>query len=260
MNLRGRTISDGPEYEAVREILDGAGLAPDGVLIVHSAFGGFSRQGLRAEPFIDALLAAIPDGTLIMPVMTWRQVTIHQTYFDAVETKSETGILSEIFRTQYATARSIHPTHSAAARGPLADFLIAGHENSTTPCPPNSPFGRLDEVDAHILMIGVGLETCTVFHCWEEQIDDAYYVRPLSEAMVYDCRDLNGHVHKIRARRHKSLNRDFPKFAPILERANQYRRGMIGDTEWQYCRCRDLGRVVLEALSKDPTATVTEPA
>ncbi len=195
-----------------------------------------------------------------MPVMTWRQVTIEQPYFDEVETASETGILSEVFRTEYATARSIHPTHSAAACGPLADFLIADHQNSVTPCPPNSPFGRLDEVDAHILMIGVGLETVTAMHCWEEQIAPEYYVRPLSEAVIYDCRDREGFVHKIRARRHKSLNRDFPKFAPVLEREGLYRRGRVGDAEWQFCKCRDLRRVVLEALSEDPTAMVTDVA
>lgn len=252
--------SERQEIAAVREILDGSGLASDGMLIVHGAFRGLSHMGFRAEAFIEALLAAIPQGTLLMPVMTWRAVTIDAPFFDEMDTRSETGILSEVFRTEYATARSIHPTHSAAARGPLAEFMVAGHQYGQTPCPPNSPFGRLSGKDAHILMIGVGLETCTAFHCWEEQVAPDYYIRPLSEAVIYDCRDRHGAVHKVRARRHKRLNRDFPKFGPILDRQGKWRTGEIGQTSWQYCRSRDLQNVVLDALAADPTATVTDIA
>lgn len=246
------------EKEVVRQILDGSGLASDGVLIVHGAFRYFSRHGLRAKPFIECLMDALPNGTLLMPVMTWRQVTIENPYFDEIETQSETGILSEIFRTEYATSRSIHPTHSTAAWGRLAESMTADHQIGVTPCPAHSPFGKLNDVDGHILMLGVGLECCTAIHCWEEQVAPEYYMRPLSQAVIYDCTDRHGTVHKIRARRHQRLNRDYPKFAIALRENGTYREGKVGNGSWEYCTATDLRDVVMTALENDPKATVTD--
>ena len=73
---------DRAAQDAVTKILEHSELPSDGMLIVHSAFANFSRQGIRVEPFIEALIEAIPDGTLLMPVMTWRTVTITHPYFD----------------------------------------------------------------------------------------------------------------------------------------------------------------------------------
>ncbi len=42
--------SERQEIAAVREILDGSGLASDGMLIVHGAFRGLSHMGFRAPP------------------------------------------------------------------------------------------------------------------------------------------------------------------------------------------------------------------
>ncbi|MEX2615901.1 MAG: AAC(3) family N-acetyltransferase [Alphaproteobacteria bacterium] len=246
------------EKDAVRRILDGFGLASNGVLIVHSAFRHFSRYGFRAEAFIEALMDELSHGTLLMPVMTWRTVTIENPKFDELATRSETGVLSEIFRTKYATTRSIHPTHSTAAWGRHSAFFTKDHQIGVTPCPPHSPFGKLCEFDGHILMLGVGLETCTAIHCWEEQVAPDYYIRPLSEAVIYDCRDRHGYVHRVRARRHQRLNRDFPKFAATLRQEGKYREGAFGDGAWQQCRVVDLQETVMAALAKNPAATVSD--
>src|SRR5262249_44976043 len=86
----------------------------DGVLIVHSAVARLGRQGYRAEGIIEALLEHMQRGNLFMPTMTWRTVTVKHPTWDEIATPSHTGVLSEIFRKRYATARSIHPTHSVA--------------------------------------------------------------------------------------------------------------------------------------------------
>ena len=67
---------------------------------------------------IEALLGHLSGGTLVMPTMTWRTVTPDRPVWDELATPSHTGVLTEVFRTRYATARSIHPTHSVAACGP----------------------------------------------------------------------------------------------------------------------------------------------
>ena len=244
------------EHRIGEELFKGGGLNPDGLLVVHSAFSKLSRAGLRAERFIDALLSKVSDGTLMMPAMTWRTVTDEHPYFDELETPSITGILSETFRTQYATHRSIHPTHSVSAKGVRAEYLVNNHEKCLTPCPPESPFGRLEDEDAHILLLGVGFESCTVIHCWEEEIAPDFYLRPEYEANIYYCRDRHAVTHEVKARRHYRLDRDFTKFSHILEENGKLRHGEINQTKWQHFKVRDLKNIVVSALQKDYKATL----
>ena len=243
------------ENEAVARLIDECMLHSDDTLIVHSAFAGLSRADYRAETVIEALLDALPNLTLLMPTMTWRTVTPENPNFDEMATPSHTGALTEVFRTRYASHRSIHPTHSTAALGPKADYMTRWHHLGETPCPPHSPFGRLAAVDAGILLLGVGFESCTAIHCWEEQINPDYYVKPRTEAAIYHCRDRNGIIHDVLARRHYRLNRNFNKFAPMLAEYENLGEGRIGPTEWLFCRSRALGDCVLASLAKNPKAT-----
>src|SRR5437764_14822295 len=104
----------------LRTVLSDAGVSRDSLLIVHSAIATLSRQGLGANDLIDTLLDYMRDGAVFMPTMTWRTVTPAQPNWDERGTRSHTGILSEIFRIQYAVARSLHPTHSVAGWGAAA--------------------------------------------------------------------------------------------------------------------------------------------
>lgn len=244
------------EESIVEELFEGSELPSDGVLVVHSAFSKLSHAGVDAKRFIDALSARVPDGTLVMPAMTWRTVTDEHPYFDELETPSITGVLSETFRTHFATHRSIHPTHSVAAMGMRAEYLVKGHEKCVTPCPPESPFGRLEGEDAHILLLGVGMESCTVIHCWEELISPDFYLRPESEASIYFCCDRNRVTHEVKARRHNRLDRDFQKFGFMLEKTGKLREGEIHRTKWQHFKVRDLREVVMSALEKNNKATL----
>ncbi|MCX7153256.1 MAG: AAC(3) family N-acetyltransferase, partial [Proteobacteria bacterium] len=157
-------MSSGPSTVVFHQILRSGRVPRDAVLVVHSAIAGLSRQGFRAESIIESLLEYLDAGTLLMPTMTWRTVTPQNPIFDEIATPSHTGVLSEIFRTQYATARSLHPTHSAAAYGAAARPLLAAHHLGDTPVPSTSPYGLMRDYPAHILMMGVGLECCTAIH------------------------------------------------------------------------------------------------
>ncbi|HVI62949.1 MAG TPA: AAC(3) family N-acetyltransferase, partial [Bradyrhizobium sp.] len=111
-------MATGREAAAVVPILERFGVPRDGALVVHSAIAPLSRRGLRAEAIIEALIEYMRGGNLLMPTMTWRTVTPEQPHWDELETPSHTGVLTEIFRTRYASGRSIHPTHSVAGLGP----------------------------------------------------------------------------------------------------------------------------------------------
>src|SRR5205823_53166 len=145
-------------------LLQAFAVARDGVLIVHSAIASLSRQGFKADAIIESLLEYMVQGNLFMPAMTWRTVTPAHPHWDEMETPSHTGVLSEIFRTHYATARSIHPSHSVAGWGPQAKMLLSRHHHDVNPVSGNSPYGLMRDYETFILLLGVGLESCTAMH------------------------------------------------------------------------------------------------
>lgn len=76
------------------------------------------------------------------------------------------GAIAERFRTFPGTRRSGHPTLSFTARGPLARKLLFPHPRESG-VGPNSPAGRLRDLDSLVLLIGVGYERCTILHLAE---------------------------------------------------------------------------------------------
>jgi aminoglycoside 3-N-acetyltransferase len=248
------------EAAAFLPILQRVGVPRDGALIVHSAIATLSRRGFRAEAIIEALLDYMRDGNLFMPTMTWRTVTPEHPNWDELETPSHTGVLSEIFRTRYAVARSIHPTHSVAGSGPAARMLLSRHHVDDTPVSSNSPYGLLREYETYIFMVGVGLEAVTAIHLPEETINVDLYVRPADTGRIYPCRDRHGTVHQVRARRHWRLDRDFPQFAPPLIAKEQLTAGTIEGCPYAVVSQRDLLRHVFAALIDNPRATLSAKA
>lgn len=246
------------EAEAFLPILVRRKVPREGALIVHSAIARLSHAGFRAEAMIETFLDHVRDGTLLMPTMTWRTVTTERPHWDEMLTASHTGILSEIFRTKYATARSIHPTHSVAAQGRDAERLLSRHHVDDTPVSANSPYGLLRDRETFVLMIGVGLETCTAIHLPEEVVAPDIYVRPAEQTESYQCTDRHGMAHTVRTRRHWRLDRDFPKFRPALESRGDLEAGEIAGCPYQIVPMRALLDDVFAALSRNPSGTLRD--
>lgn len=244
---------------AVEAMLEAAHVPRNGVLFVHSSFRNLGQQGISVSDFIRALLTYMARGTVVMPTMSWRNVTPAHPEFDELATPSHVGIVPETFRLHHATHRSLHPTHSVAAKGRRAEVLTSGHHLDDTPCSENSPYGRAEADEAHILLVGIGLERCTAIHRAEEMIAPDVYLFPPERAEIYRCRDRFGRTHDVRLRRHVKLNRDFPQFtAPLLEN-DRMRRGDIAGTQWLAVSQRDLLDEVVAALRRDPRAIIAPP-
>jgi aminoglycoside 3-N-acetyltransferase len=245
------------EAAAVRSILEGVPIAADGVVVVHSAFGALGRQGYQVESFIEALLERLgPGGTLLMPAMSWRTVTPANPLFDELATPSHVGIVPETFRVKYATARSLHPTHSVSGVGPAVPTLLARHHVDDTPVSANSPYGLMRDYDAFILLLGVNLERATAIHHAEEVIAPEIYLHPPHAAERYECRDRHGRTVTVKVRRHYRLNRNFPQFEPRLAARGQLLTGVVAGTPWMLVSVRDLLREVFATLVESPRAII----
>jgi len=220
-------------------------------LLVHSSLSSLGYVEGGADCVIDALLEAIgPEGTLVLPTLTFNIVNANNPVFDVRSTPSVVGRITEVFRQRDGVVRSLHPTHSCAAAGPLADALTEGHEKDITPCGRRSPFARLIDKDGRIVFLGVDLSCNTTFHALEEMAcvpwlfdrwEDLYTIG-------YDGRKI-----PVPSRRHSSgMSRDFQKMEPVLERASVLTRGKIGAAEVRVVDAQAMEKVVLGRLAQDP--------
>lgn len=243
----------------VSQALSRLGVPRDAVLFVHSAFRGLSREGLTPEGVIEALAAHVHEGTLLMPTMSWRYVKPQNPQFSELETPSNVGVLTEVFRTRWASARSLHPTHSAAGLGRDAAALLGEHHLDETPCSPRSPFGKLVTADAWVLMLGIGFDCCTLIHHGEEVVAPHLYLRPPEQAETYACRDRHGKVHEVRLRRHLFLPRDYWQFHDLLAADGRLRLDYLGNVVCRAFRARDLHARVIPALQARPDVILARP-
>jgi aminoglycoside 3-N-acetyltransferase len=166
-----------------RKDLLALGVRPGGLLLVHSSLRSLMQNGAPvpggSETVIQGLLDTLgPGGTLIMPALTWERVTPENPVFDLSNMPSNVGVIPESFRTCPGTLRSLHPTHSVCAAGPLAAELSEAHTVDSTPCGPHSPFRAVAERGGQILFLGCGLEANTAMHAVEEIIVPPYLFDP----------------------------------------------------------------------------------
>lgn len=184
--------------EKIAAGLKALGVLPEDTILVHSAFKSLGPVPGGIETVVQGLLQAIgPQGTLLMPALTWalRPPEI----FNGRMTPTNLGAIPEYFRTRAGTCRSIHPTHSVCATGRRTEELLADHHLDSTPCGPHSPFHKLLETNGKIIMLGCGLAPNTTMHALEE------YVMPpflLGQSYVFTITDKQGHTYQKEYRTH----------------------------------------------------------
>lgn len=97
-------------------------------------------------------------GTIVMPTYpsggAMEDYVATNTLFDARSTRSNIGLLPEVFRQFHGIRRSCHPTHPVAALGYHADEIVDNHQFCLSPQGDGSPFDKLVKANALLLRIG----------------------------------------------------------------------------------------------------------
>lgn len=167
------------------------GIKEGDIILVHTSIKGLATPGLSPDDIIAALMKLLtPEGTLLVPALSYRDVTRQFPVYHAVNTGTCIGALPERFRTEYAQYRSVHPTHSVCAWGRLAYAITAWHSLDNTPVGNHSPFMQLPKLGGRILMLGCGLRPNTFMHGVEEYARASYPLAP--DPVVYTLTDENG--------------------------------------------------------------------
>ncbi|SPJ85254.1 related to aminoglycoside N [Fusarium torulosum] len=162
------------------------GLKLGDTVLVHSSLSKIGWINGGAEALTQSLLDILaPKGTLVVPTHTssnsdpagwiappvpeewWQTIRDTRPAYDTRTTRTERmGVLAETVRTWPGAVRSMHPQTSFGAVGAKAEFVTKGHALDSM-LGENSPLARLEDLDAKVLLLGVGFDSCTCFHLAE---------------------------------------------------------------------------------------------
>lgn len=170
------------DYQQIREDLSALGLRKGDAVLIHSSFKSMGAVEGGIQTLVDALLSVIGDtGTLIVPTLTFVEVSETNRVFDYLRSPSCVGAISEFVRHMDGAKRSINPTHSCAAIGYKRDWYVGTHQMDRTPVGPNSPIYKLYADSGKVLMLGCRLTSNTSLHGIEEKAGVAYLMAEKAE-------------------------------------------------------------------------------
>lgn len=169
------------------------GIKNGDIVLVHSSFKSLGEVDGGAETVVQGFLDAIgKEGTLVFPTFVQKNFeNAYKTWH--IDKESDTGYLTNYFRKREGSKRSDQATHSVAATGKLAEELTKTHGHTAkrygsmgdTPFAPDSPWEKMYQMNAKVVMLGVGALYITFRHyaeyCYIEECLNA-----LSAKKEYD--------------------------------------------------------------------------
>lgn len=233
------------------EAFSKAGLSRDDVVLVHSSLRKLGPVEGGADTVLDALLEVLGEGgTLALPTHTFRLLSEQQPVFHQTLTPTNVGVLTNVFRQRPGVIRGLHPTHSVAAVGPRAAELVEGQERNTTPCPEDSPYGRLRDWGGKILIIGEGLNCCTFFHGCEQWAGMPWAVR--KDPIQLYCVRADGKIFPFQMHLHRVNTWDqYPRLDGPLQKIGAMKRTHIGTCELRFLDARKTADWLVPQLQQD---------
>lgn len=181
-------------------------LPPDTeIVMVHCSLNDLRPtyvDGVRE--LLDALIELCDTGrTLAMPAFfsggaNADPVAYYRRHpaFDVQRQPSEMGLLSELFRRRKGVRRSLHPTASVSALGPLAEELVGGHHLASTSFGEGTPFAVMAE--RRTAIVGLGTEyfrSLSQVHAAEDLLGVRYPLVLRTTPIQIELKDADGFSH-----------------------------------------------------------------
>jgi aminoglycoside N3'-acetyltransferase len=219
------------------------GVEKGSVLLVHTSFRAVRPVESGPLGLIEALREAVgPQGTLAMPSWTGSDDEIFDPAFTPAS--PDLGIVADTFWRTPGTLRSDHP-FACAASGSRAGYITA----DPLPLPPHrpeSPVGRVHDLDGQVLLLGIGHTEDTTLHLAELLAGVPYRVRKHCTVL----RD--GRPTRIAYGENDHCCQRFALADQWLREQGLQSEGRVGHAEARLARSRDIVRVAVERLRADP--------
>lgn len=216
---------------------------------MHTSYRAVRPIAGGPEGLVAALRQALgPGGTLVMPSMS----DDDDAPFDPRATSCiGMGVTADTFWRMPDVWRSDSP-HAFAAIGPRAAAIVAPHPVEI-PHGPDSPVGRVHDLDGQVLLLGVGHDANTMLHL-AEALAGVRYRRP-KHAMVLH----HGRPQRIE---YGEIDHCCARFALAdawLDADGLQQHGPVGHGTARLMRARDVVRVAVERLREDEFAFLHPP-
>ncbi len=239
------------EREQFRLQLQELGIKPGDTVLVHSSMKAIQTKRTPDEVIEDLLSAVGEEGTLLMPALTYENVTPENPVFESRVTPPCIGLLPNVFMKMPGVERSINPTHSVLAKGRLAHTFTVGHVMDDVAVGPHSPFMLLPVYNGKILFIGDILHSCTFMHGIEEIIQPPY-IRRVTNRYIVD-----GTEREYIGNDDFGWGSEFQRIEEILEYPD-IRKGKLGAANAYLIDARALLAAALSKMWAEPYSFVTD--
>ncbi|QEH68535.1 AAC(3) family N-acetyltransferase [Cellulosilyticum sp. ST5] len=225
---------------------------PRGTLLVHSSMKSIGEVEGGADTVLDALMIYMKEGLLVLPTHTWSYINAENPKFDVVHSEVCVGILPELFRKRPGVVRSLHPTHSVAAIGQDKEDFIKDNELWHTPCARQSPWGKLLDRNAQIMLLGVDLRRNTFIHGVEEWVDIKGRLTDEMEPLVVI--NEKGEELSVPSRRHcgDHWSEYFWKVDDYFKEKGVMHLGKFGDATVRICETQGVAALLNDMLAINP--------
>lgn len=105
--------------------------------------------------------------------------------FDVHTAPIAMGAINEHIASRPDAYRSAHPTHSVVAIGKDAEFYAGAHHIDKTPFGSNSPYLKLIQRGAHVLLFGATFNNVTLIHAIEDALGEDYPIKKIYSKHIY---------------------------------------------------------------------------
>ena len=249
-------------YERLVNDFKSIGLCLGDMVVVHSSLKSMGYVDGGAECVIEALKAVVgEEGTIIFPTFTYSS-SYSDSYFSNKDTPSCVGYITEVFRHSDGVIRTNHPTHSVAIWGSRKEELTDGIELDDTPMGVHSPYRKLADFGAKIIMLGCSLSHNSFMHAMEEEAGVPYALR---DHQQYTVVDENGNNSVRRIRRHnfvrpsgKHIHQRYDRSLDVLDEGD-YKCAEIHGAPSVMMRCDALKAKACARMKEEPLYFVDDP-
>jgi aminoglycoside 3-N-acetyltransferase len=247
------------------DITDGftrLGLRSRDIVLVHSSFKSFGGVEGGPQTVINALLHILgKTGTLVMPTFTLSFCDQYNRsgkgYFDVDNTPSEMGILTELLRKMPGSRRSINPIYSVAVYGNLANELTSVNDKNVFG--KGSIFGKLHELDAKIMIIGLDYnDSWTFVHYIEEMegCDYRYHKNFSGTIVVGEKKYEDTYIMNVRDMR-KGVATSVNPMGKLMEDQGVVNVTKIGQSNVKLFKCQDSYDITAREMKINPRLLYT---
>lgn len=222
--------------------LQRSGIREGSTVLLHSSWDQMNSSHFSPNEFIENLQKLLGDqGTLVLPAFVSGNRINEGVEFNPDKDHSIAGLLPELFRRMPGVIRSANISHSVAARGKNASFLLDYHHLGNSAWDEFSPYLRIGALEESWIVgvgVGHGLRIVTSLHCVESLLLEHPYFKKLFKKEV-------GYTFVSSRLGSGSGRVKIPSSVIMPEKLKKYFKGMLiedtlGGVEVYAIRARDL--------------------